>query len=162
MNVENEWMIESVCPGFSRLECDQECATLERNRRLAEALQINFLSDPFNARAPSVYSDSLKEDARSVFCTSFIPALFIVTLMFTVCLLSCVSGRTSSLSPRLKERSGTLWSLLTRWLRSWAADSVVQCALWWSLSAPAFHSFKSCASITAGIALNLNTALKSW
>lgn len=71
-------MIERVCPGFSRLECDQECATLERNRRLAEALQINFLSDPFNARAPSVYSDSLKEDARSVFCTSFIPAVFIV------------------------------------------------------------------------------------
>ncbi|XP_075903772.1 transcriptional repressor NF-X1 isoform X2 [Nelusetta ayraudi] len=48
----------------ARFECDQECATLERNRRLAEALQINTASDPFNARATSVYSDSLKEDAR--------------------------------------------------------------------------------------------------
>lgn len=48
----------------ARFECDQECATLERNRRLAEALQINTASDPFNARATSVYSDSLKDDAR--------------------------------------------------------------------------------------------------
>ncbi|XP_038153849.1 transcriptional repressor NF-X1 [Cyprinodon tularosa] len=47
----------------TRLECDQECATLERNRRLAEALQIDSSSDPFNVRS-SVYSDSLKEDAR--------------------------------------------------------------------------------------------------
>lgn len=51
---------------FLRLECDQECATLERNRRLAEALQIDSSSDPFNVRSTSVYSDSLKEDARSV------------------------------------------------------------------------------------------------
>lgn len=48
----------------ARLECDQECATLERNRRLAEALQIDSSSDPFNARSSSIYSDSLKEDAR--------------------------------------------------------------------------------------------------
>ncbi|XP_012705504.2 transcriptional repressor NF-X1 [Fundulus heteroclitus] len=48
----------------TRLECDQECATLERNRRLAEALQIDSSSDPFNVRSTSVYSDSLKEDAR--------------------------------------------------------------------------------------------------
>ncbi|XP_034718109.1 transcriptional repressor NF-X1 [Etheostoma cragini] len=48
----------------TRLDCDQECATLERNRRLAEALQIDSSSDPFNARSTSVYSDSLKEDAR--------------------------------------------------------------------------------------------------
>ncbi|XP_023264150.1 transcriptional repressor NF-X1 isoform X1 [Seriola lalandi dorsalis] len=48
----------------TRLECDQECATLERNRRLAEALQIDSSSDPFNIRSTSVYSDSLKEDAR--------------------------------------------------------------------------------------------------
>lgn len=48
----------------TRLECDQECATLERNRRLAEALQIDPSSDPFNVRASSVYSDSLKDDAR--------------------------------------------------------------------------------------------------
>ncbi|XP_041817302.1 transcriptional repressor NF-X1 isoform X2 [Chelmon rostratus] len=48
----------------TRLECDQECATLERNRRLAEALQIDTSSDPFNVRSTSVYSDSLKEDAR--------------------------------------------------------------------------------------------------
>ncbi|XP_051796440.1 transcriptional repressor NF-X1 [Acanthochromis polyacanthus] len=46
------------------LQCDQECATLERNRRLAEALQIDSSSDPFNVRSTSVYSDSLKEDAR--------------------------------------------------------------------------------------------------
>ncbi|XP_062235425.1 transcriptional repressor NF-X1 [Platichthys flesus] len=48
----------------TRLECDLECATLERNRRLAEALQIDSTSDPFNVRSPSVYSDSLKDDAR--------------------------------------------------------------------------------------------------
>uniref|UniRef100_A0A8C5I2J9 Transcriptional repressor NF-X1 n=1 Tax=Gouania willdenowi TaxID=441366 RepID=A0A8C5I2J9_GOUWI len=48
----------------ARLECDQECATLERNRRLAEALQIDPSSDPFNIRSTSVYSDSLKDDAR--------------------------------------------------------------------------------------------------
>lgn len=48
----------------NRLECDEECATLERNRRLAEALQIDTSSDPFHVRSPSIYSDSLKEDAR--------------------------------------------------------------------------------------------------
>lgn len=48
----------------TKLECDEECATLERNRRLAEALQIDSSSDPFNARSTSAYSDSLKEDAR--------------------------------------------------------------------------------------------------
>ncbi|MEQ2313380.1 Transcriptional repressor NF-X1 [Ameca splendens] len=48
----------------TRLECDQECATLERNRRLAEALQIDLSSDPFNARSTSIYSDGLKEDGR--------------------------------------------------------------------------------------------------
>ncbi|XP_056155450.1 transcriptional repressor NF-X1 [Lampris incognitus] len=48
----------------TRLECDQECATLERNRRLAEALQIDSTVDPFNIRSPSVYSDSLREEAR--------------------------------------------------------------------------------------------------
>ncbi|KAI1889263.1 hypothetical protein AGOR_G00177340 [Albula goreensis] len=48
----------------TRLECDQECAALERNRRLAEALQIDQSADPFNVRSTSKYSDSLKEDAR--------------------------------------------------------------------------------------------------
>lgn len=48
----------------TKLECDEECATLERNRRLAEALQIDPASDPFNARSTSVYSDSLKDEAR--------------------------------------------------------------------------------------------------
>lgn len=48
----------------TRLECDQECATLERNRRLADALQIDTSADPFNIRSTSVYSDSLKDDAR--------------------------------------------------------------------------------------------------
>ncbi|CAK6967447.1 transcriptional repressor NF-X1 [Scomber scombrus] len=48
----------------TRLECDQECATLERNKRLAEALQIDSSSDPFNVRSTSIYSDSLKDDAR--------------------------------------------------------------------------------------------------
>ncbi|KAJ8418686.1 hypothetical protein AAFF_G00001850 [Aldrovandia affinis] len=52
----------------SRLECDQECAALERNRQLAEALQIDQSADPFNVRASSSkYSDSLKEDARKEF-----------------------------------------------------------------------------------------------
>uniref|UniRef100_A0A3Q1H6B9 Transcriptional repressor NF-X1 n=1 Tax=Anabas testudineus TaxID=64144 RepID=A0A3Q1H6B9_ANATE len=48
----------------TRLECDQECATLERNRRLAEALQIDSSSDPFNTRSTPAYTNSLKEDAR--------------------------------------------------------------------------------------------------
>ncbi|KAJ8375129.1 hypothetical protein SKAU_G00057090 [Synaphobranchus kaupii] len=49
----------------TRLECDQECAALERNRQLAEALQIDQSADPFNLRSSSSkYSDSLKEDAR--------------------------------------------------------------------------------------------------
>ncbi|TRY83585.1 hypothetical protein DNTS_003485 [Danionella cerebrum] len=48
----------------ARLECDQECATLERNRRLAEALQIDQSLDPFNKSTSSKYTDSLKEDAR--------------------------------------------------------------------------------------------------
>ncbi|KAK1796942.1 hypothetical protein P4O66_008255, partial [Electrophorus voltai] len=51
----------------ARLECDQECATLERNRRLAEALQIDLSAEPFNSRASCKYSDSLKEDARREF-----------------------------------------------------------------------------------------------
>ncbi|XP_058637203.1 transcriptional repressor NF-X1 isoform X2 [Onychostoma macrolepis] len=51
----------------ARLECDQECATLERNRRLAEALQIDQSVDTFNKSASSKYSDSLKEDARKDF-----------------------------------------------------------------------------------------------
>lgn len=37
---------------------------------MAEALQIDSSSDPFNARSTSVYSDSLKDDARSVLCVS--------------------------------------------------------------------------------------------
>ncbi|KAM3860345.1 transcriptional repressor NF-X1 [Diretmus argenteus] len=48
----------------ARLECDQECATLERNRCLAEAFQIDSSVDPFNIRSTSIYSDSLKDDAR--------------------------------------------------------------------------------------------------
>ncbi|XP_043545901.1 transcriptional repressor NF-X1 isoform X1 [Chiloscyllium plagiosum] len=49
----------------SRLECDQECAAVERNRRIADALNINPASDPFHVRSlGSKYSESLKEDAR--------------------------------------------------------------------------------------------------
>ncbi|XP_064409333.1 transcriptional repressor NF-X1 isoform X2 [Latimeria chalumnae] len=49
----------------TRLQCDEECAGLERNRRLAEALSIDSSSDPFNIRSSnSKYTDSLKEDAR--------------------------------------------------------------------------------------------------
>ncbi|KAM8967681.1 transcriptional repressor NF-X1 isoform 2-T2 [Pelodytes ibericus] len=48
----------------TRLQCDEECMALERNRRLAEALNISENSDPFNTRSGSKYSDSLKEDAR--------------------------------------------------------------------------------------------------
>ncbi|KAK6492160.1 mRNAional repressor NF-X1-like isoform X1 [Huso huso] len=49
----------------ARLQCDEECAALERNRRLAEALNIDLSSDPFNTRgSTSKFSDSLKEDAR--------------------------------------------------------------------------------------------------
>ncbi|XP_076840931.1 LOW QUALITY PROTEIN: transcriptional repressor NF-X1 [Brachyhypopomus gauderio] len=51
----------------ARLECDQDCATLERNRRLAEALQIDPSVDPFSSKSSSKYSDSLKEDARREF-----------------------------------------------------------------------------------------------
>ncbi|CAG10245.1 unnamed protein product [Tetraodon nigroviridis] len=49
----------------ARLECDQECITLERNRRLAEALQIDPSSEPFiSGRSTSAFSSSLKDDAR--------------------------------------------------------------------------------------------------
>ncbi|XP_069047165.1 transcriptional repressor NF-X1 isoform X2 [Lepisosteus oculatus] len=49
----------------ARLECDEECASLERVRRFAEALQIDQSADPFNIRNSSTkYSDSLKDDAR--------------------------------------------------------------------------------------------------
>ncbi|KAI4886983.1 hypothetical protein NFI96_023477 [Prochilodus magdalenae] len=52
----------------AKLECDQDCATLERNRRLAEALQVDQSVDPFNTKSSSCkYSDSLKEDARKEF-----------------------------------------------------------------------------------------------
>uniref|UniRef100_A0AAY4BES7 Transcriptional repressor NF-X1 n=1 Tax=Denticeps clupeoides TaxID=299321 RepID=A0AAY4BES7_9TELE len=54
-------------PTLTQLECDQECATLERNRRLAEALQIDQSNDPFSLRSTSKYSDTLKEDARKEF-----------------------------------------------------------------------------------------------
>ncbi|NWU12271.1 NFX1 protein, partial [Cephalopterus ornatus] len=49
----------------ARLQCDEECLALQRNRRLAEALQIDDNSDPFNIRSSGPkYSDILKEDAR--------------------------------------------------------------------------------------------------
>ncbi|XP_025070859.1 transcriptional repressor NF-X1 isoform X3 [Alligator sinensis] len=49
----------------ARLQCDEECLALERNRRLAEALQIDDNSDPFNVRSSGPkYSEILKEDAR--------------------------------------------------------------------------------------------------
>uniref|UniRef100_K7FMW8 Transcriptional repressor NF-X1 n=1 Tax=Pelodiscus sinensis TaxID=13735 RepID=K7FMW8_PELSI len=49
----------------TRLQCNEECFALERNRRFAEALQIRDDSDPFNIRTSgSKYSDNLKEDAR--------------------------------------------------------------------------------------------------
>ncbi|XP_038829249.1 transcriptional repressor NF-X1-like isoform X2 [Salvelinus namaycush] len=49
----------------TKLECDEGCAALERNRRLAVALQIYPSVDPFNIRtSSSTYSDSLRVDAR--------------------------------------------------------------------------------------------------
>ncbi|RMC05688.1 hypothetical protein DUI87_17773 [Hirundo rustica rustica] len=49
----------------ARLQCDEECLALQRNRRLAEALEIDDDSDPFNVRSSGPkYSDLLKEDAR--------------------------------------------------------------------------------------------------
>ncbi|NXC84276.1 NFX1 protein, partial [Cercotrichas coryphoeus] len=49
----------------ARLQCDEECLALQRNRRLAEALEIDDNSDPFNIRSSGPkYSDLLKEDAR--------------------------------------------------------------------------------------------------
>ncbi|NXO44454.1 NFX1 protein, partial [Locustella ochotensis] len=49
----------------ARLQCDEECLALQRNRRLAEALEIDDNSDPFNTRSSGPkYSDLLKEDAR--------------------------------------------------------------------------------------------------
>ncbi|XP_017677054.1 PREDICTED: transcriptional repressor NF-X1 isoform X1 [Lepidothrix coronata] len=49
----------------ARLQCDEECLALQRNRRLAEALEIDDNSDPFNIRSSGPkYSDVLKEDAR--------------------------------------------------------------------------------------------------
>ncbi|CAB1349549.1 unnamed protein product, partial [Coregonus sp. 'balchen'] len=52
----------------TKLECDEGCAALERNRRLAEALQIDPSVNPFNMRSSSsTYSDSLRVDARKDF-----------------------------------------------------------------------------------------------
>ncbi|XP_077166375.1 transcriptional repressor NF-X1 isoform X2 [Paroedura picta] len=49
----------------TRLQCDEECLALERNRRFAEALHIDDTSDPFNVRSSAPkYSDTLKEDGR--------------------------------------------------------------------------------------------------
>uniref|UniRef100_A0A8D0CEZ9 Transcriptional repressor NF-X1 n=1 Tax=Salvator merianae TaxID=96440 RepID=A0A8D0CEZ9_SALMN len=49
----------------TRLQCDEECLALERNRRFAEALHIDDSSDPFNVRSSAPkYSDILKEDGR--------------------------------------------------------------------------------------------------
>ncbi|RLW04364.1 hypothetical protein DV515_00005900 [Chloebia gouldiae] len=49
----------------ARLQCDEECLAVQRNRRLAEALEIDDNSDPFNIRSSGPkYSDLLKEDAR--------------------------------------------------------------------------------------------------
>lgn len=47
----------------SRLECDEECAVLERNRRLANALQIQN-ADVSNRVGPPGYSEFLKDEAR--------------------------------------------------------------------------------------------------
>ncbi|KAI3355372.1 hypothetical protein L3Q82_018214 [Scortum barcoo] len=47
-----------------RLNVTKSVLLWKRNRRLAEALQIDPSSDPFGVRSTSVYSDSLKEDAR--------------------------------------------------------------------------------------------------
>ncbi|KAH6937699.1 hypothetical protein HPB50_003594 [Hyalomma asiaticum] len=46
-----------------RLECDEECAVLERNRRLANALQIQN-ADVSNRVGPPCYSEFLKDEAR--------------------------------------------------------------------------------------------------
>ncbi|NWR44327.1 NFX1 protein, partial [Regulus satrapa] len=49
----------------ARLQCDEECLALQRNRRLAEALEIDDNSNPFNIHSSGPkYSDLLKEDAR--------------------------------------------------------------------------------------------------
>lgn len=56
---------------------------MERNKRLAEALQIDSSSDPFNVRSTSVYSDSLKEDARSVYCAYLLPAIDLLQQLIT-------------------------------------------------------------------------------
>lgn len=47
----------------SRLDCDEECAVLERNRRLASALQIQN-ADVSNRVGPPSYSEFLKDEAR--------------------------------------------------------------------------------------------------
>ena len=90
---------------FLRLECDQECATLERNRRLAEALQIDSSSDPFNVRSTSIYSDSLKDDARSGFNANIISenchclgiSYYASCLGFFVCFFYFLCGLSSQL-----------------------------------------------------------------
>uniref|UniRef100_A0A8C2IK94 Nuclear transcription factor, X-box binding 1 n=1 Tax=Cyprinus carpio TaxID=7962 RepID=A0A8C2IK94_CYPCA len=63
---------ESSSQRMTALVCDQECATLERNRWLAEALQTDKSVDTFNTSTSSKYSDSLKEDARTWLCETFL------------------------------------------------------------------------------------------
>nr|XP_037291672.1 LOW QUALITY PROTEIN: transcriptional repressor NF-X1-like [Rhipicephalus microplus] len=47
----------------SRLDCNEECAVLERNRRLANALHIQN-ADVSNRVGPPCYSEFLKDEAR--------------------------------------------------------------------------------------------------
>lgn len=57
---------------------------MERNRRLAEALEIDSSSDPFNVRTNSVYSDSLKEDARFDTDSSFYKHLTLLSFIVQI------------------------------------------------------------------------------
>lgn len=45
------------------MECDSSCALIERNRRLAEALQVQN-PDLTDYKGPPKYSDTLKDFAR--------------------------------------------------------------------------------------------------
>jgi len=48
---------------FSRLECDKECAKLERNRKLAEALQVDNADVTTSIGTPN-YSEFLMQFAK--------------------------------------------------------------------------------------------------
>ena len=55
-------MRHMILPSSHRLDCDEECAQMERNRKLAEALELDVDHTP---HTPPQYSSFLLDQAKS-------------------------------------------------------------------------------------------------